>query len=167
MQVSNGASGGWVQTGSIFYVQCRYGLRLRTAYRSKVRLACLIPPSGFIRSEHNQLSFQLWTGTFAELLARYTQLLDKPLYQPPAWIFGPWKSRDWTVETQSTVEQDLRLQRQLNLPASVKLIDAAWESELNDFQFNANFPDPQGMITEARQARKPHIIVDCSLDGQE
>lgn len=154
LQVTNGASGGLAYKPVPFFMSSAgYGLRLLTAYRSKVRLACYDDPHLVsIRSEHNQLSFQLWTGKpFAELLARYTQLLDKPLYQPPAWIFGPWKSRDWTVETQSTVEQDLRLQRQLNLPASVKLIDAAWESELNDFQFNANFPDPQGMITEARK----------------
>ncbi len=154
LQVSNGASGGLAYKPIPFYMSSAgYGMRLLTSHRTQVRLACYDDPDLVsIRTENNQLSFQLWTGKpFAELLTKYTQLLDQPLYQPPAWIFGPWKSRDWTTETQSTVEEDLRLQRQLNLPAAVKLIDAAWESELNDFQFNTNFPDPQGLISEARK----------------
>lgn len=154
LYVTNGASGGLTYKPIPFFMSSTgYGIRLLTAYRAKVRLACYDDPSVVsIRTENNQLSFQLWTGKpFAELLTRYTQLLGKPLYQPPAWIFGPWKSRDWTTETQSTVEEDLRLQRQLNLPGTVKLIDAAWESQLNDFQFNENFPDPEGMIAEARK----------------
>jgi len=154
LYVVNGASGGLTYKPIPFYMSSAgYAVRLLTSYRSKVRLACYDDPSVVsIRTEANQLSFQLWTGQpFAELLTRYTQLLDKPLYQPPAWIFGPWKSRDWTAETQSTVEEDFKLQRQLNLPCTVKLIDAAWEAQLNDFEFNSNFPDPEGMIAEARK----------------
>jgi alpha-D-xyloside xylohydrolase len=154
LYVTNGASGGMTYKPIPFFMSSAgYGLRLLTAYRTKVRLACYDDPSVVsIRTENDQLSFQLWTGTpFAEILTRYTQLLEKPLYQPPAWIFGPWKSRDWTTETQTTVEEDLRLPRQLNLPGTVKLIDAAWETQLNDFEFNENFPDPAGMITEARK----------------
>ncbi len=154
LYVINGASGGLTYKPIPFFMSSTgYGVRLLTAYRTKVHLACYDDPSVVsIRTENNQLSFQLWTGKpFAELLTRYTQLLGKPLYQPPAWIFGPWKSRDWTAETQTTVEEDLRLPRQMNLPGSVKLIDAAWESQLNDFEFNENFPDPQGMVTEARK----------------
>jgi alpha-D-xyloside xylohydrolase len=154
LYVTNGASGGMTYKPIPFFMSSAgYGLRLLTAYRTKVRLACYDDPSVVsIRAENNQLSFQLWTGKpFSELLTRYTQLLEKPLYQPPAWIFGPWKSRDWTTETQTTVEEDLRLPRQLNLAGTVKLIDAAWEAQLNDFEFNENFPDPEGMITEARK----------------
>jgi alpha-D-xyloside xylohydrolase len=154
LYVINGASGGLTYKPIPFYMSSAgYGVRLLTAYRTKVRLACYDDPSVVsIRTEANQLSFQLWTGEpFAALLTRYTQLLGKPLYQPPAWIFGPWKSRDWTAETQTTVEEDLRLPRQLNLPGSVKLIDAAWEAQLNDFEFNQNFPDPEGMVAEARK----------------
>jgi len=154
LYVINGASGGLTYKPIPFFMSSAgFGVRLLTAFRTKVRLACYDDPRVVsIRTESKQLAFQLWTGKpFAELLTRYTQLLGKPLYQPPAWIFGPWKSRDWTTETQSTVEEDLRLPRQLNLPGSVKLIDAAWESQLNDFQFNENFPDPDGMVTEARK----------------
>ncbi len=154
LHVINGASGKLAYKPIPFYMSSAgYAIRMLTNYRTKVRLACYDDPSVVsIRTESNQLSFQLWTGKpFFELLSRYVQLLEKPLYSPPAWIFGPWKSRDWTAETQSTVEEDLHLQRQLNLPASVKLIDAAWESQLNDFQFNTNFPDPQGMVSEARK----------------
>lgn len=154
LYVINGASGGLTYKPIPFFMSSAgYAVRLLTSYRTKVRLACYDDPSVVsIRTEANHLSFQLWTGQpFAELLTRYTQLLGEPLYQPPAWIFGPWKSRDWTAETQTTVEEDLRLPRQLNLPGSVKLIDAAWESQLNDFEFNENFPDPQGMVAEARK----------------
>ena len=154
LYVINGASGGLTYKPIPFYMSSAgYGLRLLTPYRSKIRLACYDDPNVVsIRTQSTQLSFQLWTGKpFTELLTRYTQLLGERLYQPPAWIFGPWKSRDWTAETQSTVEEDLRMPRQLNLPQSVKLIDAAWEAQLNDFQFNQNFPDPQGMVTEARK----------------
>ena len=154
LYVINGASGGLTYKPIPFFMSSSgYAVRLLTSYRTKVRLACYDDPGVVsIRTEANQLSFQLWTGQpFAELLTRYTQLLEKPLYQPPAWIFGPWKSRDWTAETQTTVEEDLRLPRQLNLPGSVKLIDSAWESQLNNFEFNENFPDPQGMVAEARK----------------
>lgn len=161
LHVINAASGGLTYKPIPFFMSSAgYGVRLLTSYRTKVRLACYDDPGVVsIRTENNQLAFQLWTGKpFAELLTRYTQLLGKPLYQPPAWIFGPWKSRDWTAETQSTVEEDLRLQRQLNLPGTVKLIDAAWESQLNDFQFNENFPDPTGMITEARKLGYRNVL---------
>lgn len=154
LNVINGASGKLAYKPVPFYMSSAgYAIRLLTPFRTKVRLACYDDPSVVsIRTESDQLSFQLWIGSpFAELLSRYIQLLGNPIYNPPAWIFGPWKSRDWTTETQSTVEEDLRLQRQLNLPATVKLIDAAWESQLNDFQFNKNFPDPQGMISETRK----------------
>jgi alpha-D-xyloside xylohydrolase len=154
LYVINGASGGLTYKPIPFFMSSAgYAVRLLTSYRTKVRLACYDDPTVVsIRTENNQLSFQLWTGKpFADLLTRYTQLLGKPLYQPAAWIFGPWKSRDWTVETQTTVEEDLRLPRQLNLPGSVKLIDAAWEAQLNDFEFNQNFPDPEGMVAEARK----------------
>ena len=154
LYVTNGASGGLTYKPIPFFMSSAgYGVRLLTPYRTKVRVACYDDPSVVsIRTEANRLSFQVWTGKpFADLLTRYTNLLGKPLYQPPAWIFGPWKSRDWTTETQTTVEEDLRLPRQLNLPGTVKLIDAAWEAQLNDFEFNENFPDPEGMITEARK----------------
>ncbi len=154
LYVINGASGGLTYKPIPFFMSSAgYGVRLLTSYRTKVRLACYDDPSVVsIRTEANQLSFQLWSGQpFAELLTHYTQLLEQPLYQPPAWIFGPWKSRDWTAETQETVEEDLRLPRQLNLPGTVKLIDAAWELQLNDFEFNSSFPDPQGMVAEARK----------------
>ena len=154
LYVINGASGGLTYKPIPFFMSSAgYGVRLLTPYRTKVRVACYDDPSVVsIRTEANRLSFQVWTGKpFADLLTRYTRLLGQPLYQPPAWIFGPWKSRDWTAETQETVEEDLRLPRQLNLAGSVKLIDAAWEAQLNDFEFNNNFPDPDGMVTEARK----------------
>ena len=145
LYVTNGASGGLAYKPVPFYMSSAgYGLRLQTSIRTKVRLACYDEPGVVsIRTESNQLTFQLWTGKpFAELLQRYAQLIGLPLYQPPAWIFGPWKSRDWTTDDQKLTLEDLRLPRSLKLANTVKLIDAAWESDLNDFLLMKNIRIP-------------------------
>ncbi len=72
LQVTNGASGGLAYKPIPFYMSSAgYGLRLLTSQRTKIRLACYDDPHLVsIRTENNQLSFQLWTGKpFAELLA--------------------------------------------------------------------------------------------------
>ena len=87
LYVTNGASGGLTYKPIPFFMSSAgYGVRLLTSYRTKVRLACYDDPSVVsIRTENNQIAFQLWTGKpFSELLTRYTQLLGKPLYQPPS-----------------------------------------------------------------------------------
>ncbi|PKN86213.1 MAG: hypothetical protein CVU46_08590 [Chloroflexi bacterium HGW-Chloroflexi-8] len=154
LYVVNGASGGLAYKPVPFYMSSAgYGLRLLTSIRTKVRLACYDEPGVVsIRTESNQLTFQLWSGEpFAELLHRYAQLLGLPLYQPPNWVFGPWKSRDWTQDNQQLTLEDLRKPRELKLAGSVKLIDAAWESDLNDFLFNEKYPDPVQLLAEVRR----------------
>jgi len=154
LYVINGASGSLAYKPVPFYMSSAgYALRLLTSVRTKVRLACYDEPGVVsIRTESNHLDFQLWSGEpFAPLLERYAQLLGLPLYQPPAWIFGPWKSRDWTTDNQKLSLEDLHLPRNLNLAGTVKLIDAAWESDLNDFLFNNKYPDPVTLLTEARK----------------
>jgi len=154
LYVTNGASGGLAYKPVPFYMSSAgYGLRLLTSIRTKVRLACYDEPGVVsIRTESNQLTFQLWSGEpFTELLNLYAQLLGLPLYQPPAWVFGPWKSRDWTQDNQQLTLEDLHKPRELRLAETVKLIDAAWESDLNDFLFNDKYPDPVQLLAEVRR----------------
>ena len=111
LHVTNGASGGLAYKPIPFYMSSAgYGIRLQTSIRTKVRLACYDEPGVVsIRTESNSLTFQLWIGEpFTELLQRYAQLIGLPLYQPPAWIFGPWKSRDWTTDDQKLSLEDMR-----------------------------------------------------------
>ena len=69
---------------------------------------------------------------------------------PPAWVFGPWKSRDWQTADQAGIREDVETQHELGLPATVKLIDARWEVAYHTFDFDPNkFPDAQRMIDEA------------------
>jgi alpha-D-xyloside xylohydrolase len=154
LYVINGASGGLAYKPIPFYMSsCGYAIRLLTSLRTKVRLACYDEPGVVsIRSESKQLAFQLWCGEpFTDLLQRYAQLLGLPLYQPPAWVFGPWKSRDWTSDNQTLTLEDLQKPRELKLSGTVKLIDAAWESDLNNFLFNEKYPDPALMLAEAHR----------------
>ena len=153
--VTNGASGGLTYTPMPFFMSSAgYAVRLLTSVRTRVRLARSDDPAVVsIRCEAPALRFQVWTGKpFEALLARYAALVGLPFYEAPAWAFGPWKSRDWTAEDQSTALEDLRMPRQLKLAGTVKLIDAAWESALNSFEFNDKFPDPAGMMAEARRS---------------
>ena len=154
LQVMNGASGNLAYKPVPFFMSSAgYGLRLQTGMRTKVRVACHDDPTVVsIRTDGSDLNFQVWSGKpFEELLARYTSLLGLPLYQPPPWIFGPWKSRDWTLDNQDRTMEDIRLPRELKLAGTVKLIDAAWESSLNNFLFNDHYPQPEAMIAEARR----------------
>jgi alpha-D-xyloside xylohydrolase len=153
--VTNGASGGLAYKPVPFMMSSAgYAARLMSSARTLVRLARSDDPGVVsIRCESAQFHFQVWTGhPFEALLERYAALIGLPFYEPPSWVFGPWKSRDWTLENQSTVEEDLRLPRQYKLAGSVKLIDAAWESAYNSFEFNQKFPDPATMIAEARRS---------------
>lgn len=154
LQVVNGASGNLAYKPIPFFMSSAgYAVRLLTSMRTRVRLACTDDPGVVsIRTEARNLRFQVWSGKpFEELLRRYASLLGLPLYQPPAWIFGPWKSRDWTLDNQERSLEDMRLPREIKLAGTVKLIDAAWEVSLNDFLFNQNYPEPQEMIGEAHR----------------
>jgi len=119
--------------------------------RSIVRLATPDEPRLLSwRAQGNRMQVRLYAGPdYKTMLSRYTAVVGRPR-TPPEWVFGPWKSRDWNVEDQATVLDDLRKQRELGLPASVKLIDAMWERETHDFAFDPEkYPDLSGMVREA------------------
>lgn len=109
---------------------------------SRVQLKVNSEQLNLYRFEHDDI---------AGIIDAYTTVVGKPTLPPP-WFFGAWKSRDWRTENQETVLLDLRKQRELGIPCSVKLIDAAWEQELNDFQFHKRkFPDFPSVMDEAKK----------------
>lgn len=136
-----------------FMSSAGYGAHLQTDRRALVRLAVVDEPDTVsLRNEGREMRLGLITGQgFKEILGRYTETVGRPAV-PPDWVFGPWKSRDWTAETQQTVLEDVRLGRKHRLAGTVKLIDALWEPETHTFSFDREkYPDPEGMIAELQQ----------------
>ena len=129
-----------------------YGARILSELRSLVRVAVADDPEVVsVRTRGPRLDLRLYQGSdLKEILSRYTGDVGRPAV-PPSWVFGPWKSRDWTVENQTTVLEDVRTGRDHRLAGTVKLIDATWESETHDFVFDpSKYPDVEAMIGEVR-----------------
>lgn len=136
-----------------FLSSAGYGLYLDTDVRAIIRFATPDDPNIVaIRSAAASLRFTVIPGpTPKAILSRYTAYAGRPA-APPAWVFGPWKSRNWQAEDQATVYEDVDKQRNLDLPASVKLIDARWEASYHTFAFDRRkYPDPDGMISHLRR----------------
>ncbi|MFW6182732.1 MAG: TIM-barrel domain-containing protein [Chloroflexota bacterium] len=151
-----------------------YGLHIDTDVRCVVRVATVDDPQVVsIRNAAPSLSLTVIPGdTPAEILSRYTAIAGRPAVPPP-WVFGPWKSRDWKAEDQSTVYEDVDRQRELELPATVKLIDARWERESHTFRFDEEkYPDAEGMIRHIHDLGyrlvlwiSPWIVADDDPEG--
>lgn len=125
-----------------------YGVHVDSDVRCLLRLATPDDPAVVsIRHAAPSLAMTVIPGeTPKAILSRYTALCGRPAVPPP-WVFGPWKSRDWQTEEQATVFEDADRQRELQLPATVKLIDARWEPSYHTFTFDRHrYPDPEGMI---------------------
>ena len=102
--------------------------------------------------------YRIEAEDIAGIIDKYTAWVGRPTLPPP-WFFGPWKSRDWRTENQQTVLLDLQKQRELGIPCSVKLIDAAWEKELNDFNFHPEkFPDFSSVMKEAERLQYQVVL---------
>ena len=103
-----------------------------------------------IRGAASSLAFRLIPGDSPkEILSCYTEFAGRPAL-PPAWVFGPWKSRDWTTDDQARVADDMIKGRELRLAGTVELIDASWQPYYHSFSFDpVKFPDPAGMIRQA------------------
>lgn len=81
----------------------------------------------------------------ADVLESYTGQTGRPPVPPP-WAFGLWKSRD-VHHDQDSVRVDVERLRELDIPASVLVIDSPWETGYNDFVVNRRqFPDPGAMF---------------------
>ncbi|MHB9057322.1 MAG: TIM-barrel domain-containing protein [Bacillota bacterium] len=162
--VRNGASGDetykpvpfWMSTGG-------YACALETDRHAWVAVAHPLDPGAvFAAVEGADLDVILFTGdTLKDLLSAYTEWVGRPPC-PPAWAFGPWKSRDWRVEDAATVQVDLDKHRELGLPLSVKLIDAGWSTEPNNFLWDRRrYPDPEGLVRRVREAGCQLVVWAC------
>ena len=159
--VKNKATGGETYIPIPFYFSnAGYGVHIDTAKRCFARMATPDDPGLVsIRNAAPDLKFTLIPGqTPKEILSRYSALAGRPSL-PPDWVFGPWKSRDWQTANQVGIREDIEKQHALNLPATVKLLDARWEIAYHTFEFNpAKFPDPAAMIAQLH-AHGNHLMV--------
>ncbi len=88
-------------------------------------------------------------ATPAASVAAFTALTGRPEV-PPAWAFAPWKSRN-IHNNRAEVLEDVERSRDLDLPASVLVLDSPWETGYNDFILNEHqFMDPESMFARVR-----------------
>jgi alpha-D-xyloside xylohydrolase len=143
-----------------FFSSVGYGLHIDTDVRCLARMATPDDPQVVsIRNAAPDLKFTLIPGrTPKEILSRYTAIAGRP-QQPPDWVFGPWKSRDWQTADQNGIREDIEKQHELNLPVTVKILDARWEVAYHTFEFDPDkFPDPRAMI-ERLHAHGSRLVV--------
>ncbi|MDD4369454.1 MAG: glycoside hydrolase family 31 protein, partial [Oscillospiraceae bacterium] len=82
----------------------------------------------------------LWLGDPARLLQRLTHLQGAPALPPP-WAFGPWMSANgWA--TQKEAEEQLQMTRDLDIPATVMVLEA-WSDEETFYIWNGARYIPQ------------------------
>jgi len=102
-----------------------------------------------IRFEDDFLRIYIFAGPRpADVIERYTALSGRPPLWP-AWVFGPWKSRD-VHKSRADVEEDIVRQRDLDIPGSLIVIDSPWETCYHDFKLNKKqFQNPEDMLRMA------------------
>jgi alpha-D-xyloside xylohydrolase len=153
LTVVNGASGVRTYAPIPFYISTAgYGLQLLGSTPAILHMAPPDDPAVVsIRCAAPSLAFRVIPGgSPKEILSQYTGFTGRPAL-PPAWVFGPWKSRDWTTDNQSRVAEDITKARELRLAGTVELIDASWQPYYHSFSFDpSKFPGPAGMIRHAR-----------------
>ncbi|MAT41164.1 MAG: hypothetical protein CL609_02405 [Anaerolineaceae bacterium] len=154
LEVLNAASGGKTYKPIPFFISsCGYGAQLLTSSTCLLRLATPDEPKEVsIRNASSSLTIRIFIEkSIKQLLSQYTNFCGRQKL-PPDWVFGPWKSRDWTIENQETAEEDITQGRKHHLAGTVKLIDAAWEPYIHSFTFDkSRWPDPEGFVTKVRQ----------------
>ena len=161
LYVQNSTTDGEVYKPIPFYCSTAgYGLQILTDVFCSLHLGSEEKP-GYVTIRNNapSLFFRIIFGNnLKEIISRYTDFCGR-LPLPPRWVFGPWKSRSWDTDNQLAVLEDLEMEQALNLPGSVKLIDAAWEPYFHNFSFDPyRFPDPQGMIDKVHQSGNSLIL---------
>jgi alpha-glucosidase (family GH31 glycosyl hydrolase) len=122
---------------------------------------------------YEQIAVDLFGGEPLAILRAFIALAGSPSAPPPDWVFGPWmSSNEWN--TQQRVEQELAKTLELDIPATVLVIEA-WSDEttfyvwngarytpkpgsdslrLEDFAFppDGPWPDPKGMVDRLQRA---------------
>jgi len=149
--VEDGATQGITYIPLPFFMSSKgYATLINSSHRIIARMATHDDPGtvSLRVSEANPSFTILCGGSFQTNLSNYTNIAGRPEL-PPAWVFGPWKSRDWQTADQQGIVEDIQQQISLGLPATVKLIDARWEVAYHSFRFDPiKFPDPRSMIEE-------------------
>lgn len=159
----------WVKNGSYpgatykpipFFMSPRgYGMMINTNYRCICKMGEIDDSNKYsIINMDSQLEINFIYGPeMKDILDRYLEIVGKP-NSPQKYFFGPWKSRDWKVENQESVYEDLNTQRELDISGTIKLIDAGWETEYHTFKFDeGKYPDYKKMINDA--SKKGYKIV--------
>jgi alpha-glucosidase (family GH31 glycosyl hydrolase) len=104
-----------------------------------VRMLTECPQRGNMLKRGDLARAEFLRGTPAELIKSYTELSGKPAL-PPKWAFGPWMSSNgWN--TQQETEENIRRTAELDIPATVLVLEA-WSDEetfyiWNDAQYEA------------------------------
>lgn len=151
LRVLNGASGDKTYKPIPFYMSSKgYGVQILQSTFCLTRLAAPDEPNiASIRNHASELKIRVFVGSsLQEILTNYTSFCGRQTL-PPAWVFGPWKSRDWRTENQQTAEEDIVETRRHHLAGTVKVIDAAWEPYIHSFTFDKDrWPDPEGLIRQ-------------------
>ena len=151
----------WVENGSYpgstykpipFFMTPRgYGIMIDTNSRCICNMGTAEEEKKYsLINMDSQLEFNFIYGPkMKDILDKYLEIVGKP-YSPQKYFFGPWKSRDWKIENQDTVYEDLNIQRELDISGTIKLIDAGWETEYHTFKFDENkYPEYKKMIKDA------------------
>lgn len=153
VHVVNGASGNLAYKPVPFFISSLgYGVHVNTDLAVNARMAVPDEPHvASLRCQGSAVDLKIYRGSPKEVLAAYTLKAGRAAV-PPDWVFGPWKSRDWTLEDQETAYEDIRRTRELDLAGSVKLIDAKWETTEHSFEFDrAKYPEVEALIAELRE----------------
>ncbi|MDE3106392.1 MAG: glycoside hydrolase family 31 protein [Acidobacteriota bacterium] len=99
-----------------------------------------------------KLRMVLFTGPeFPKILDHFTAQAGRAIL-PPYWAFAPWMGRDYH-QNQEQVLEDVTRSRELNLPASVIVIDSPWTTSYNSYKFNPKqFTDAAAMVKQVHDA---------------
>lgn len=122
-----------------------YGLWIDTTGEATFDLNGTSDTDIILSATEKRLRIVLFTGPeFPDILDHFTALVGRSVL-PPYWAFAPWKSRDFHP-SEAEVKEDVDKNRQLNLPASVIVLDSPWATGYNSYKFNPKqFGDPVAM----------------------
>jgi alpha-glucosidase (family GH31 glycosyl hydrolase) len=65
----------------------------------------------------------------------------------PRWAYEPWVWEDEDNNAQA-VRDLVAGYKQRDIPVGAVIIDSPWQTNYNTFQFNDDYPDPAGLVTE-------------------
>ena len=128
-----------------FLSSCGYGCHVAGTGRVHYDLGRTVPDRwrclAFAESQE-QIAIDLFGGEPLAILRAFVALVGSPSAPPPDWVFGPWmSSNEWN--TQQRVEQELARTLELDIPATVLVIEA-WSDETTFYIWNGARYTPQG-----------------------